>query len=99
LARILDNGYDRAKEPEGCVIRLNIGWKNKRWLQESSLGAAGGFGFYTIENNIEDRDPRFVDEAHLNLALRDDSPAFSLPGFEPIGFAEIGPQDEDDKPN
>ena len=92
LAGILDNGYERAKEPEGCVIRLNVGWKNKRWLQESSLGAAGGFGFYTIENNIEDRDPRFVDEANLNLALRDDSPAFSLPGFESIPFDQIGPQ-------
>lgn len=95
LAHILDNGYDRAKEPEGCVIRTNLGWQNKRWLQESSLGAAGGFKFYIIENNIEDQDPHFVDEAKLNLALRDDSPAYSLPGFERIPFDRIGPQNQD----
>lgn len=92
LAHILDNGYDRAKEPEGCVIRTNLGWQNKRWLQESSLGAAGGFKCYTIENNIEDQDPHFVDEQHLNLALRDDSPAYSLRDFQRIPFQSIGPQ-------
>jgi hypothetical protein len=97
LAHILDNGYDRAKDPEGCVIRCNLGWQNKRWLQESSLGAAGGFTFYTIDNNIEDQDPHFVDEQHLNLALRDDSPAYSLPGFARIPFARIGPQGADAK--
>jgi len=92
LAHILDNGYDQAKEPEGCVIRTNLGWQNKRWLQESSLGAPGGFKFYTIENNIEDQDPHFVDEANLNLALRPDSPAYSLRGFERIPFERVGPQ-------
>jgi hypothetical protein len=91
LAHILDNGYEQAKEPEGCVIRTNLGWQNTRWLQESSLGAPGGFRFYTIENNIEDQDPRFVDEANLNLALRDDSPAWSLSGFQRIPFETIGP--------
>lgn len=92
LAHILDNGYDRAKEPEGCVIRDNIGWQNKRWLEESSLGAASGFKFYTIEDNIEDQDPHFVDEQALNLSLKDDSPAYSLPGFQRIPFEQIGPQ-------
>ncbi|OHB67994.1 MAG: hypothetical protein A2Y77_16445 [Planctomycetes bacterium RBG_13_62_9] len=91
LAHILDNGYEQAKEPEGCVIRCNLGWQNKRWLQESSLGAPGGFKFYTIENNIEDQDPRFVDEQDLNLALRDDSPAYSMRGFQRIPFESIGP--------
>ena len=94
LAHILDNGYEQAKEPEGCVIRANIGWQNKRWLEKNCLGACGGFDFYTIENNIEDQDPRFVDEQNLNLALRDDSPAYSLPGFQRIPFEQIGPQDE-----
>jgi hypothetical protein len=93
LAHILDNGYEQAKEPEGCVIRCNLGWQNKRWLQESSLGAPGGFKFYTIENNIEDQDPHFVDEQNLNLALRDDSPAYSLRGFQRIPFESIGPQE------
>jgi len=93
LAHILDNGYEQAKEPEGCVIRGNIGWRNKRWLEKNCLGACGGFDFYTIENNIEDQDPRFVDEQKLNLALRDDSPAYSLAGFQRIPFEQIGPAD------
>lgn len=91
LARILDNGYEQAKEPEGCVIRYNIGWQNERWLEKNCLGACGGFDFYTIEHNIEDQDPHFVDEENLNLALQDDSPAFHLRGFQPIGFDQIGP--------
>jgi hypothetical protein len=93
LAGILDNGYERAKEPEGCVISCNIGWQNDRWLEENCLGACGGFDFYTIENNIADADPRFVDEENLNLALRDDSPAYSIPGFQPIPFRNIGPKE------
>jgi hypothetical protein len=93
LAHILDNGYEQAKEPEGCVIRTNLGWQNRLWLQESSLGAPGGFKFYTIENNIEDQDPHFVDEPHLNLALQADSPAYSLRRFERIPFESIGPRD------
>jgi hypothetical protein len=97
LAHILDNGYDRAKEPEGCVIARNIGWRNKRWLEKNSLGGSGGFDFYTFKNNIEDQDPHFADEANLNLALRDDSPAYSIPGFRPIPFAQIGPRGEADK--
>ena len=96
LAHILDHGYEQAKEPEGCTIRWNVGWQNKRWLEESSLGAPGGFSFYTIEYNIEDQDPRFVDEAHLNLALRDDSPAYGLRGFQRIPFDRIGPQENAD---
>jgi hypothetical protein len=91
LAHLLDNGYDRAKEPEGCVISQNIGWQNDRWLEKNCLGACGGFDFYTIEHNIEDADPRFVDEDNLNLALRDDSPAYSITGFRRIPFAQIGP--------
>lgn len=95
LARILDNGYDQAKEPEGNVIRNNIGWRNKRWLEENPLGAPGGFKFYTIEDNIDDRYPLFVDEQSLNLALRDDSPAYSLEGFQRIPFERIGPEPTD----
>ena len=96
LAHILDNGYDRAKEPEGCTIARNIGWQNKRWLEKNCLGACGGFDFYTFADNVEDQDPRFVDEAGLNLALRDDSPAYALPGFDRIPFERIGPQSDTD---
>jgi len=92
LAHILDNGYEQAKEPEGCVIARNLGWQNKRWLEKNSLGGSGGFDFYTFTDNIEDQDPRFVDEKSLNLALKDDSPAYSLPGFQRIPFSDIGPR-------
>jgi hypothetical protein len=90
LASILANGYEQAKNPEGCVIRNNIGWNNKKWMEKNCLGACGGFDFYTIENNIENQDPRFVDLDNLNLALRPDSPAYSLPGFQTIPFEKIG---------
>ncbi len=36
---------------------------------------------------------RSVNEQNLNLALRDDSPAYSLAGFQPIPFDRIGPAD------
>lgn len=91
LAHILDNGYERAKEPEGCVVTHNIGWQNKRWLEKNNLGGPGGFDFYTIQDNIEDQDPHFVDEAKLDLALRGDSPAYTIPGFQRIPFDRIGP--------
>ncbi len=94
LAHILDNGYDQAKEPEGCLIARNLGWQNQRWLEKNSLGGSGGFDLYTFKDNIEDRDPRFVDEVNLNLTLRDDSPAFSIPGFKPIPFQQIGPREQ-----
>jgi hypothetical protein len=41
---------------------------------------------------MEDQDPHFVDEQNLNLALRDDSPAYSLRGFQRIPFDRIGSQ-------
>jgi alpha-L-fucosidase len=97
LAHILDNGLEMAKEPEGCIIARNLGWKNERWLEKNCLGACGGFDFYTFQDNIEDQDPKFVDEANLNLALRDDSPAYSIPGFKRIPFEKIGPQESDNK--
>jgi len=97
LAHILDNGLEMAKEPEGCIIARNIGWKNERWLEKNCLGACGGFDFYTFQDNIEDQDPKFVDEANLNLALRDDSPAYLIPGFKQIPFEKIGPQESDSK--
>jgi len=90
LATIMDEGYDQAKEPKGNLIARNIGWQNGKWLEESSWGGSGGFGFYTIEFNIEDADPWFVDEASLNLELRPDSPAFGLPGFEAVPFDKMG---------
>jgi hypothetical protein len=44
-----------------------------------------------ITNNLPDSDPLFVDEGTLDLTLREDSPAYSIPGFNPIPFKQIGP--------
>ena len=90
LAAILSEGYEQAKEPKGNLIARNIGWQNDEWLDEGTWGGAGGFSFYTIESNIEDADPRFVDEANLNLELLPSSPVFLLPGFESIPFSQMG---------
>ncbi len=55
--------------------------------------SAGVFAVYKEKpNNIKNSNPLFVDEANLNLALRPDSPAFAIPGFQPIPFGQIGPR-------
>jgi hypothetical protein len=42
------------------------------------------------DNTTEDQDPRVADEPKLNLALCDDSRAYSLQGFRRIPFEQIG---------
>ena len=43
-----------------------------------------------MANNLADQDPLFVDEANLDLTLRPESPAFTIPGFQAIPFDQIG---------
>jgi hypothetical protein len=43
----------------------------------------------TFRDNLVDVDPHFVDPAHGNFQLRDDSPAF-LHGFKRIPLEQIG---------
>lgn len=82
----------RWRLPEGGVFSRNIGYRNKVFVKWTDEGTGCRLSdVLTMENNIEDEDPRFVDEARLNLALRDDSPAFGIPGFEQIPFERIGP--------
>ena len=47
------------------------------------------FALVTMENNMVDADPRFVDEAAGDFRLRADSPAWNI-GFQPIPFEKIG---------
>lgn len=91
LAAIFNNGYDMALEPQGNTIVKNIGWGNGIWQHDQGTGGYGAFTFFgDIRNNIENQDPKFVDEASRNMALRDDSPAYTIPGFVRIPFERIG---------
>ena len=70
--------------PEGCVFSKNIGWQN-----EAFLSGTDSLAYYAaVEDNVENVNPRFVNEAALDLTLAPDSPAFDIPGFEPIPFDE-----------
>ena len=44
-----------------------------------------------VQDNLTDGDPGFVDAAHGNFQLRDDSPAYKL-GFKRIPMEQIGPR-------
>lgn len=78
-------------DPEGCTFVRNITWRTDSLMWEGSWGGEGALDFYAAtEPNIDDQDPLFVDEASLDLNLRPDSPAFTMPGFVPIPFDEIG---------
>jgi hypothetical protein len=77
--------------PQGCVFSRNIGFANGSWTKEENSGGTGTFDkFAEIKDNLPDKDPQFVDEAALNLALKPTSPALAIPGFQPIPFAQIG---------
>jgi hypothetical protein len=77
--------------PEGSVWSRNIGFANENFMRESDWGGGPVFDvFGEIADNIEDQDPLFTDEASLDLSLRSDSPAYTIPGFEPIPFDQIG---------
>jgi len=98
LARMPDNWEGltapgaRWRWPEGCVFSRNIGFRNKvfiKWTDEDT--GCRLEDVLQTHDNLEDVDPRFVDEASLNLALRDDSPAYQVPGFKRIPFERIGP--------
>ncbi|MFH1421686.1 MAG: right-handed parallel beta-helix repeat-containing protein [Planctomycetota bacterium] len=81
LVNILD---DEPCVPKGNVIENNICWKSY-WALIMKEGA-----IYTVfKGNLVNEDPHFVDEAHQNFQLRDDSPAYKY-GFERIPFEEIG---------
>jgi hypothetical protein len=73
--------------PGNNVFSRNIGFANDAWTNQSD----GAFAdFREMADNPVVADPRFGNEAALDLSLRPDSPARAVPGFEPIPFAAIG---------
>jgi len=90
LSKLMDEGYQKAKEPVGCEITNNIGFNNKVWLEKNCLGACGGFDFYHFEGNIENSDPMFIDESNLLKGVSQKSPIFTINGFKAIPFDRIG---------
>lgn len=83
LVNILD---DEPARPKGNVIVRNIVRRGDGIRIED--GARPGL---RRENNLEQGDPRFVDEDKADWRLREDSPAIAL-GFEPLPVERIGLQ-------
>ncbi|MBP9058904.1 MAG: right-handed parallel beta-helix repeat-containing protein [Rhodoferax sp.] len=72
--------------PQGTEFSLNVGYANTTWIH----GLEHTVWFKTFANNINDQDPKFVNEDGLDLTLQAGSPAFALQGFQPIPFKSIG---------
>ena len=92
---------DEPMYPKGNVVRRNIFWPG---TGENIRRQAGGTEpkdtwwdhieqrirhLVTVEDNLVNVDPKFVDEAGCDFQLRPDSPAWQL-GFERIPVEEIG---------
>ena len=90
----IPNDYDLIdgyRGPGGSVFSRNLVWDVNYLLRENAYWGAGCFDWYAeIADSVDGQDPRFVDEAALDLNLAPDSPAWSIPGFQPIPFDEIG---------
>ena len=67
-------------------------WQNAWWhhIQKSA------YELVTIENNLVDIDPKFVNEAAGNFQLREDSPAWGM-SFKRIPFEKIGLYEDEDR--
>ncbi|MFA6563212.1 MAG: right-handed parallel beta-helix repeat-containing protein [Verrucomicrobiia bacterium] len=81
LIGILDN--DPAS-PTGSLVARNVCWGGK-WDGMDKRAKP----FITLQDNLLDQDPRFVNAAKLNFQLRNDSPAFKL-GFKKFPIEKIG---------
>jgi tetratricopeptide (TPR) repeat protein len=81
LPTILDK---EPKAPEGNIISHNICVGGK-WDDIEPIARP----YLTLENNLLDIDPLFVDAAGLDFRLKEDSPALKI-GFKPIPVEKIG---------
>lgn len=72
------------KAPEGNIITRNICWGGT-WDEVEDAARP----YQTIENNLVQEDPHFVNMAQQDFRLKEDSPAFAM-GFEVIPVDSIG---------
>ncbi len=75
--------------PQGSVFSRNICASNTAWIKNSNNATSY---YREVANNLINSNPLFADEANLDLSLRPDSPAFTIPGFLDIPFHQIGPE-------
>ena len=88
LLTYLDGNY---AQPRGNLVARNICWGGK-WDEVEASAKPG----VTFTDNLIDQDPHFVDAAHQDFQLREDSPAWKL-GFERIPIEKIGLYASDDR--
>jgi hypothetical protein len=81
LAHILD---ENPMAPVGNRIARNICLRG-RWGDFEAAAKP----MVAFQDNLIDQDPRFVDPAHENFQLKDDSPAYKL-GFQRLPLEKIG---------
>ena len=98
LLRLLD---DDPKTPKGNVVRQNIFWPGSgENLRRVARGEEPNDNWWddiypkirplvTLESNLINENPRFVDEKNANFQLSPESPAWKL-GFQRIPFEKIG---------
>ncbi|HSD84673.1 MAG TPA: hypothetical protein VLG46_12475, partial [Anaerolineae bacterium] len=69
--------------------------QTERLIAEGNLGGSNPLTWYAeITRNLR-IDPMFVDEAHLDLTLKPNSPVYTLPCFQEIPFGSIGIEPRD----
>jgi len=88
LVNILE---DEPKAPKGNLIARNVSWGGK-WDGIQDVARP----YLTLEDNLVDEDPHFVDAENLDFRLREDSPALEI-GFKPIPIEKIGLYEDADR--
>ncbi len=71
-----------------CSVDTNLSW------QTGALSSGTGIPYYSFDSStILEADPKFYDEENLCFAVREDSPAYTITGFQRIPWELIGRYD------
>ncbi len=85
---------DEPAAPKGNLIARNVSFGG-RWDEVNATARP----YLTLEDNLVDVDPHFVDAAKMDFRLPDDSPVYTkVPGFKKIPFEQIGLVRDEDRP-